>query len=194
MSSVSQGNLAVPYEFGVLPADTDMTPVNDRDNSNSWWGVFTRPEREIELARRLQSCQVSCYLPMVPTARLGGRGNVWLPLFPGYLFVFGGQGEHLSALATGFVCRILPVADQDRLRNELLDLHRVLTADIPLQRESDISSLQGERHQMDGGELAGLSGVTYRNGQETRFAVGIEFLGQGISIPLEELCLQLSVG
>ena len=194
MNGASEGSQVTPHDFRMFPDESSQVGANCADSSRVWWGVFTRPVCEKELAEKLRASHISTFLPMAPTSRLGGDSERWLPLFPGYLFLFGNEAELLKALATGCVCRILPVADQDRLRTDLADLQRLLTSDVPLRLETDLGARSGELIRVTQGNWAGISGRTYDHGSESRFLVAIDFLDQGVSVPIDLVVPRQSAG
>src|SRR5262245_20679731 len=104
------------------------TPLITQGNT-CWWAFYTRPRMRKSLARRLREREVSFFLPLY-RRRWKQRGrafNAYLPLFPGYLFVYGDFDARLSALQTNLVVSTLSVPDQGRLRTDLLQIHRLLT-------------------------------------------------------------------
>lgn len=102
-----------PPELLVEPAAADsVAPPEFR-----WWVLHTRPRTEKALVCCLLGRSVGFFLPQYLKDRLsrGRRFASHLPLFPGYLFLHGGERDRLTALETNLVVNCLPVHDQAQL-------------------------------------------------------------------------------
>src|SRR5690606_10313717 len=107
-------------EPAIWPADLFQT-ADQPSPSGRWWALHTRPRAEKVLARRLYSQRISFFLPL-EHKRLKKPGSPrysCLPLFPGYVFLRGGEEQRLAALKTNVVIQCLEAADQDRLDSDL---------------------------------------------------------------------------
>jgi hypothetical protein len=155
-----------------------------------WWVLHTRPRTEKALARRLLARSVGFFLPQHHRQWLS-RGRLFsshLPLFPGYLFLYGDDRGRLDALETNVVVNCLPVPDQSRLRADLGSVHRLMTSDAPLSPEERLGV--GDLVEIAQGALAGLQGRVVRRGKNLKFTVEVRFLQQGVSIEVERWMLQ----
>src|SRR5262249_28002079 len=108
----------------VLAQEPDLYPdcllseaASVDESDKVWWVLHTRPRQEKSLARQLYSGRIPYYLPLIPRRwRLRGRlVTSHVPLFPGYVFLFGDRQERLSALMTNRVVRVLDVPAQTNL-------------------------------------------------------------------------------
>jgi transcriptional antiterminator RfaH len=117
-------------EPSVFPCDllTDAAVATTEDPSlktdRQWWAVYTRSRQEKALARQLYQLQIPFYLPLVPMCHLyqGRKMSSYLPLFQGYVFLFGNEEERLISLTTKRITCILPVKDQTRLCEDLFNV------------------------------------------------------------------------
>src|SRR5438874_1286208 len=93
----------------VFPEDLLSTPVPATGAPSRWWVLHTKPRAEKMLARKCLSRNLSFYLPLHQKEwRSRGRlRHSHLPLFPGYLFLYGDAESRLQALATNLVVRSL---------------------------------------------------------------------------------------
>jgi transcriptional antiterminator RfaH len=140
---------------------------------------------EKSLARRLREREVSFFLPLY-RRRWKQRGRVfnsYLPLFPGYLFVYGDADARLTALQTNLVVRTLPVPDQGRLQADLFQVHRLLTTGAPVTPEDRLQP--GSRVRVTRGPFEGLEGKVLRREQQLRFVVEVQLLQRGVSLHIE---------
>src|SRR2546421_13062830 len=112
----------LPLEPFVFPADLFRGPT--APGPARWWVLHTRPRGEKSLARKFLDRNLSFFLPLCKRhRRRPDRVLVsHLPLFPGYVFLFGDPQARLDALTTNLVLNCLPVPDQEQL---FADLNRV---------------------------------------------------------------------
>jgi transcription antitermination factor NusG len=171
------------YPAGLFDAPTDHL-------ASSWWVLHTRPRQEKALARQLHDGAVGYYLPLL-TKRTKIRGKLvpaHLPLFPGYLFLFADANQLLRALGTHRVARHLAVVDQDRLWQDLRQLHRLIETGLPVVPE--LALVPGARVEICSGPLAGLHGVIARSASGNRFIVEVDFIQRGASVLIEDHMLE----
>ena len=154
-------------------------------SSPQWWVLHTRPRAEKALARRLLARSVGFFLPQYERRWLNrGRPlSSHLPLFPGYLFLHGDEAGRLAALETNLIVNCLRVTDQQRLREDLDRVYRLMTSDAPLTPEEQLGA--GDWVEIIEGALMGLQGRVTRCGKNLRFTVEVHFLQQGVSVEVE---------
>jgi transcriptional antiterminator RfaH len=107
-----------------------------------------------------------------------------MPLFSGYIFIYGSDADRLSALKTNRLLTIREVPDGELLRRQLRTFVALIAAGAPLVRESRLTS--GERVQIKNGPFRGVEGTILRRHGKTELLVAIDFLGQGASIEIED--------
>ncbi len=175
----------LPLEPYIAPndlLDTDMMPEAD---SASWWVLHTRPRTEKSLARHFLARNLSFFLPLYQR-RWRSRGRLfrsYMPLFPGYIFLYGDAQTRLDALATNQVVRTLAVADPEELRADLVRVHQMMQASMLLSPEAQLQP--GTSVEVVAGPLAGLEGKILRRGKELRFFVEVRLLQCGVSVEVE---------
>jgi transcriptional antiterminator RfaH len=159
-------------------------------DSGAWWVLHTRPRAEKALARRLYSRNIAFFLPLYQKRwRNGSRRFVsQLPLFPGYVFLYGGGVERVHALESNCVAGTLSVVDQPRLYSELRRIRQLSVSGVALKTEDQITP--GERVVVVRGPLAGMRGKVIRRANALRFVVEIEMLHQGVSADIDQSMLQ----
>ena len=151
-----------------------------------WWTVHTRSRREKALARGLYANHVPFYLPLVPHERLyrGRKVKSYIPLFGGYLFLFATEDERIDALKTNCVSRMLQVYDNEKLVNELLDLHRLIESGAPLTVEKRLQP--GRPVRIISGPMKGIEGVVIERRGKDRLLVAVNYIQQGVSLAIED--------
>lgn len=159
----------------------------------SWWAVYTRSRREKALARQLHECGIPFYLPLVArdhTVR-GRKMRSYVPLFSGYLFVFGSEDERNTALTTNCISRILPVPDPEQLREDLLQVHQLTEAGVPLNVEQRLRP--GRAVRIKSGAMKGITGTVIQRSGKDHLLVAVNYLQQGVSVAIDN-CIMEPVG
>lgn len=155
-----------------------------------WWVVYTKSRQEKVFSRQLAVKQVPHYLPLVRKTYLscGRKFTAQVPLFPGYVFMFGSEQERVLSLTTNRVSRIIGVSDPSRLRAELEQINRLIHSGAPLTVEQRLAP--GNRVRIRHGAMVGLEGtVLVRRGQ-TRLIVAVTLLQQGVSVEVDDFSLE----
>lgn len=155
------------------------------DCPGRWWAVHTKARGEKALARHLYGRSVAYYLPLHRHAwRNNGRTfTSHLPLFPGYVFLFGDDDARLAALESNQVSRMLPVPDPTRLVSDLRRVDRMLAADVPVT-PADVLAI-GQAVRITAGPFEGLTGTLIQHGGQLRLVVEVAFLKQAVSVEVE---------
>jgi transcription antitermination factor NusG len=167
-------------------------PYQAQEAEGRWWVLHTRPRSEKALARKFMAGSVPFFLPLYHKRwRSGGqRFSSYLPLFPGYVFLFGDRDHRLSALETNLVANVLPVSDfdQDQVFDDLGRVYGLMTSGSTLTPEARLKA--GIKVEITGGPFTGMEGTILRQGSNLRFVVEVRFLHQGVSVELESWMIQ----
>ena len=155
-----------------------------------WWVAHTKPRFEKSLAWDLGERQVGYFLPMVERVTYSGgrKRHVRLPLFSSYLFFCGTEEARRAALRTDRVCRVIPVVEQQRLRDELSQLERALAAKAPLGLF--LATAVGRRCRVRAGPFAGVEGVVSERMGVSRLVLQVSMLGQAVALDIERDLLE----
>jgi transcription antitermination factor NusG len=176
----------LPAEPYVYP-ETLLTPVGCglEDTDAQWWVLHTRPRAEKALARHLLSRSIAFFLPIFQRSwhSRGRELSSYLPLFPGYLFLYGDADARMAATETKLVANALPVIDQQRLTEDLLQVRRVMEADVLLTPEERLQP--GSTVEIIAGPLTGLEGKVLKRGRQHHFVLEVRLLHQGVSVEIE---------
>lgn len=180
----------------ILKAEAQSYPLDlldglDRQPAHRrWWVTQTKPRQEKSLARDLMALDVSFYLPQVAQTTLsrGRRRTSYIPLFTGYMFMFGDEHDRYTSLTTNRVCNVLPVADNVQLTNDLLQIWRLVESDAPLTVESRLKA--GDRVRVKKGTLAGVEGTVLDRRGRCRILVAVHLLQQGVSMEIDDYMLE----
>lgn len=180
---LEDGNLGDGDSFSAASESLDAV-------GRKWWLAHTLPRQEKALAAALYARDVPFYLPLVTRKSLSrGRTRVAkVTLFPGYLFVCGGEEERLSVLRTNRVLTVQAAPDGDRLRADLQRFYRLIAADAPLLPEARL--IAGERVRVKAGPFRDQEGVVIRRNGKTRLLIAVDYLQQGASLEVDDCLLE----
>ena len=124
----------LPLEPYLFPDHLFNAPEWPSEADACWWVLHTRPRAEKSLARRFLDRRLSFFLPLHQRQwrNQGRRFCSHVPLFPGYVFLYGDGHARWEALRTNLVANVLPVADQDQLYADLTRVHQLMASSVPL--------------------------------------------------------------
>lgn len=155
-----------------------------------WWLVHTKSRMEKALASDLERHGIGFYLPLISTKRrYSGRiFDMRLPLFPGYLFLCGNDDDRYETLMTHRAAKVIPVVDQERLKNELRSIFRITISEHPVDLYPALRA--GRRCRITQGSLQGVEGVVIRRRGLCRVYVGVDVLGQSAELEIDPAMLE----
>jgi len=177
-------------EARTFPETLFADPAVTAPGEARWWVLYTRARMEKSLARHLRAREIPFYLPLYKqTWKTRGRARTsYLPLFPGYVFLFGDDDARVTALETNLLSSTIPVVDQQRLFDDLARVERVLGGEVPVAPEDHLPP--GSPVEIAAGTFQGLRGTVVRRDGQTRLVVEVEFLRRGVSIEVDEWALR----
>lgn len=190
-SDVPRRELPVPF----LPIEPYCQPDDLFDGSFSidsgrWWAIYTKPRAEKSLARKIYSQGVSFFLPLYKRQYRSNRRTFrgFLPLFTGYIFVFGDTEARLKTLKTNLVSRVIEVSDQEGLHHDLMQVYRLMQSGFAIAPENRLAP--GTPVRVLSGPLAGVEGKVLSNGNRNKIVVEVRLLQAAVSAELETWMLQ----
>ena len=114
----------------------------------------------------------------------GRKTRSVLPLFSGYVFLFGGEDERSSALRGDRIVSVLEVGDQEALDHDLHQIHQMLRSGLTVVSEPTVPV--GAKFRIANGPLTGIIGSVVRRGKRDQFVAVVQFLGRGATVDLED--------
>jgi transcriptional antiterminator RfaH len=180
----------------ILASQTSLFPGNLLEDFTAeasdrrWWAVYTKSRQEKSLARQLLEMEVPYYLPLIPRVYsiAGRRVKSLLPLFGGYLFVYGTDEERVQALGTKRVAKSWAASDGSVLTRDLRQIQALIASGVPLTTEGRLAS--GQRVRVKSGSLMGMEGIVLSRRGEHRLLVAVQFLQQGVSVQINDYQLE----
>ncbi len=148
--------------------------------------VRTRPRWEKRFAEWLLARRIPHYLPLVPRRTVSCRKVriTAVPLFPGYVFVWG-QHTKAAFTSSGCVVRLLAPRSEREAKNLIDSLRAIerLSAAGTLS-EPACQWKPGQRVTVRSGPLAGTTGEFIRDNGNGRLVIRMDLLGLGVAVTL----------
>ena len=155
-----------------------------------WWVLYTKSRQEKALARDLHAKKIPFFLPLVKQTKLCRKRRVTteVPVFAGYVFLFGTREDRVEGLTTNRVSRTLPRGDEFQLHSDLRQLQRLIESGAPLTVEQRLSP--GNSVRVKSGSFAGMEGTIISRRGTNRLLIRINFLQQGVSVCIDDFVLE----
>ena len=181
-----------PAQF---PTDLLSNPpgvhANWQGSECKWWLAHTLPRQEKKVAAALLPRQVPYYLPLVTRKTLTPRRRTRIgriPLFPGYVFVYGADEHRMQTLKTNRVLAVHHVRDGETLRLDLLKFAELIALGAPLVPESRL--VAGDRVRVKAGPFRDQEGIVIRRNGKTRLLIAVNYLQRGASLEIDDCLLE----
>jgi transcription antitermination factor NusG len=157
----------------------------------SWFLLRTRSRQEKVIANDLAARGVLHFLPLMSSVRYYGhrKSVVEVPLFPGYVFLRGQADDAYAADRAGRLAQIMPIANQQRVHDELLNIAFALANKAELSQYPYL--YKGVRVEVRSGPFRGLRGVIEDPGRRNRLILQVEILGRGVSLEVDAALLDV---
>lgn len=153
----------------------------------NWHAIFTRHQHEKSVASALSAKGYEVYLPLYLSARRwqDRTKQLWLPLFPSYVFVREGMNRQFQIVTTPGVIQIVGWAGRPAIvpQQELNVVRQVIESCYPVEACPYLES--GDRVRVKAGPLIGLEGILVRKKGVTRLVISIEMLGRSAAVEID---------
>lgn len=154
-----------------------------------WYALYTRSRFEKKMLGELTDRNIEVFLPMreVLSRWKDRRKKIWLPLFPGYIFV-----NHVNTPENRF--RILNIPGAVRFvgpqghaepvpQEQIEYVRRFLEASISVDSYPYIRV--GSRVEVIAGPLSGIRGILVEKRGKFRFVVQVDLIQRAISVEID---------
>jgi transcriptional antiterminator RfaH len=175
----------------ILAVEPDRYPADVLDRSfastsQSWWVLHTKPRQEKSLTRFLHAAGLHYYLPLLARRHRARCRTMTaqVPLFTGYVFLWGDGEQRIIALSSNRIVQTLVTPDSARLTRDLRQIDTLLASGAAINPESRL--MPGDIVEISSGPLSGLTGTIVRTATARRFVVTVDFIQQGASVLLDD--------
>jgi transcription antitermination factor NusG len=167
--------------------EISLSNVPAKCDSAGWWALYTRHQHEKAVAEMLCAKGFEVFLPLYESQR---RWNdrvklLSLPLFPGYLFMRGGNDRRAQAVMTPGVAMILSVGDQVALipDGEIEAIRRTIEGPFRIEPHPHLKC--GDRVRVKQGILEGLVGILVRKRNSCTLVLSVEMLERSVGVEID---------
>ncbi len=158
-----------------------------------WYAIYTRSRHEDRVHVQLMAKSYHVFLPKIHvwSKRKDRRKKIWVPMFPGYLFIHldhQDNGTRVDILRTFGVVKILgkprggdplPIPDE-----HIETIHRLIQSPVEINHFRYPSV--GERARIIDGPFAGIEGIVTASDLEHEvFVITFELLHRAVALRLE---------
>ncbi len=170
--------------------ETLLDDLTAEPSDRRWWVLYTKARQEKAVSRDLLGYEIPFYLPLIKKESVsrGRRRSSFIPLFAGYVFLYGSEEERIRSLTTNRISRVLPVDDPELFLHDIRQFRQLIATDAPLTVESRL--VPGDRVRVRHGLFAGLEGTVLKRRGKTRLLVCVNFLQQGASVEVDDFLLE----
>lgn len=157
----------------------------ERPNGNcGWHALHTRHQHEKVVAEILGNKGFEVYLPLYAAVHRwkDRRKQLFLPLFPCYVFLRGGLDRRFQIITTPGVHGIVATGGQPGIipESEIAAIRRVIENKMNVEPYPFLQC--GDRVRIHSGPLAGVEGILVSRQKQPRLVLSVEMLGRSISV------------
>ena len=159
-----------------------------RDGDHAWHALYTRHQHEKTVAHILSSKEFEVFLPLYSTVhRWKDRDKqLWLPLFPCYVFFKGGLWRQLDILTTPGVHSVVASAGRVAdIPEEEINAVRQMVEGSSARLEPHPFIKFGDHVRVKSGPLMGVEGILIRKKTQFRLVVSVEILGRSAAAEVD---------
>ncbi len=191
VSAGASHDLALPEaDIAAPPGVATVQPGEfDRLVHSAWYALYTRSRHEKKLLSELTDRSIDVFLPMreVLSRWKDRKKRIWLPLFPGYIFVHQidtPENRFRVLNMPGAVRFVGHEGHAERIPDEQIDaVRRFLETKIAIDPYPYIRV--GQRVEIIAGSLKGIQGILIQKKGRFRFVLRVDLIRQAVSIEID---------
>jgi transcription antitermination factor NusG len=168
---------------------SDGDRMTEQGLNHNWFAVCTRHQHEKTAARILEYKEFEVFLPLYKARhRWKDRfKEVYVPLFPGYLFVREELRRWLAIITTPGVSSIVSCGGQPAAIpfSEIEGVKRIVESTLRVEPHPFLKS--GDWVRVKHGPIAGVEGILLRQKNVARLVLTIEILGKSAAVEVDAI-------
>jgi transcription antitermination factor NusG len=157
--------------------------------TRNWYALFTRHQHEKSVAFALSNKSHEVYLPLYRAHRRWQDRDkqIWLPLFPCYVFIREGMDRQLQIVTTPGLISIVGWGGRPAIvpQTQLDAVRRIIESCVVVETHPYLQC--GDRVRVKSGPLMGLEGILTRTKGVARLVVTMELLGRSAAVEIDGL-------
>jgi transcription antitermination factor NusG len=163
------------------------TARDDYGFTTAWYALYTRHQHEKAVARILFHNRFETFLPLYVTAHQwkDRTRQLFLPLFPCYVFIRGGLDRWHEIIATPGAHHLLGIAGKPSAipEDEIAAVRRAMERGLRVEPHPFLNC--GDWVRVKSGPLAGMEGILVRKKNSLRLVLSVELLEKSVAVELD---------
>jgi transcription antitermination factor NusG len=155
--------------------------------SPNWYALFTRHQHEKSVALSLSNKSHEVYLPLYRSVRRwqDRAKQLWLPLFPCYVFIREGMDRQLQIVTTPGVIHIVKWGGRPAMipQTQINSARQIVESCLFVETHPYLRC--GDRVRVKTGPLMGVEGILTRKKGVARLVVSMEMLGRSAAVEID---------
>lgn len=172
----------------------DGTKAGDSGVAGDWHALYTRHQHEKAVARALSYKGHEVFLPLVSATRhwQDRTKQLWLPLFPCYVFVRAGFERQIQILSTPGMISVVAWGGRPALipKGQIDAVRQMIEGTFQVEPCSFLQN--GTRVKVVAGPLRGIEGILVRKKDLYRLVVSVELLGRSAAVEIDISSIEAS--
>jgi transcription antitermination factor NusG len=168
------------------PSEIEMK-LSLQDTGSVWHALYTRHQHEKSVAQLLASRGHEIFLPLIGEIHQwrDRTKQLWLPLFPKYVFIRGGLDRRNQVLSTPGLSHIVGWDGHPAIipENQIDAVRRMIESSLRVESHPFLQS--GDHVRVDAGPLNGIEGVLVRQKNKYKLVVSVELLGRAAAVEVD---------
>jgi len=161
-----------------------------------WHVCYIKQKSEKIVQKKIEELHIEAFLPLVKHVKLykTSKKIVFLPLFPGYIFVRIEPGYRHQITAISEVYRFIKFRDEyAKVANEEIENLQLLVENIKDYREIQLEAIfqQGKNVEVTDGPFQGMKGKMIKRNGRRRIIIEMDAIKQYISVEIDSKNLRI---
>jgi transcription termination/antitermination protein NusG len=168
------------------PAE-NTNSISSMTSAPDWHALFVRYQHEKFVALGLSNKNIEVFLPLCNSTRQwqDREKQLWLPLFPSYVFVRENVERQLQIISTPGVIHIVRFGGRPAIvsQSQINAVRKILESHCAVEPHPLLTC--GDRVRVRTGPLTGLEGILARKKNRAQLVISMEMLGRSASVEIE---------
>jgi len=169
---------------------------NFPSNQRGWRAIYTRHQHEKVIARLLSEKGFEVFLPLYQTARRWKDRikELSLPLFPCYVFIWGGLERRLDILTTPGIHSFVSIGNHPAVIPpiEIEAIRQAIAKGSAVEPHPFLKS--GDRVRIKTGPMEGIEGILVRKKNSFRLVLSVELLQKSVAVEVDATMVERVAG
>lgn len=153
----------------------------------SWHALYTRHQHEKTVAQALMGKDFEVFLPQYRAVHRwkDRQKDLLLPLFPNYVFIYGGLDRMLNIVTTPGVHSLVSWGSRPAAIpvEEIEAVRRLVESPLPVEPHPFLQC--GDLVRITSGPLEGIHGILVRKTRSVRLVLSVEMLSKSASVEVD---------